>query len=137
MQNKRYFESLSGGILLIGLGILFLVPGLGFWPWILVVVGAAQLPALLANNKGWYAWQGFFWLVGLAFLFSSGFFWPGILILVGISMLFGALSRESKGSPFGTRPLESPSQPTPSTEPGEASEEPFATKKPSDTKKLE
>lgn len=103
MSRKRY-EALSGGIFLIGLGILFLVPGIGFWPWILVVIGLAGLPASLAKEKGWLGWQGFFWLTGLAVLFASGFFWPGILILVGLSTTVGALTRESRGSPFAHEP---------------------------------
>ena len=100
MDAKRSYESLSGGIFLIGIGILFLVPGIDFWPWILAVVGAAGLPASLANKKGWLGWQGFFWMTGLAVLFWSGYFWPGILILLGLNMLVGALTRESEGSPF-------------------------------------
>jgi predicted membrane protein len=99
-MTKRDSESLSAGILLIGIGILFLVPGLSFWPWILVVIGLAGLPASLANQKGWLGWQGFFWLTGLAILFELGALWPGILILIGISMIAGALTRESEGSPF-------------------------------------
>ena len=106
MAEKRY-EALSGGVFLIGLGILFLVPGVGFWPWILVVIGLAGLPASLASKKGWLGWQGFFWLTGLAVLFASGFFWPGILILIGLSTIVGALTRESEGSPFARQPPES------------------------------
>lgn len=112
MKGKKYYEALSGGIFLIGLGILFLVPGLSFWPWILVVIGLAGLPASLANKRGWLGWQGFFWLVGLAILFASGHFWPGILILIGISVLFGALTRESEGSPFAGRPQGAEGAPT-------------------------
>lgn len=113
-MNKKYYETLSAGILLIGLGVLFLVPGLGVWPWILLVVGLAGLPASLAHKKGWLGWQGFFWLAGLAVLFATGFLWPGILILVGLSMLLGAFTRRNEGSPFAqpaestTRPLETP-----------------------------
>ena len=98
---RRTSESLSAGILLIGIGILFLIPGLSLWPWILVVIGLAGLPASLANQRGWLGWQGFFWLTGLAVLFALDAFWPGILILVGVSMLVGALTRDSAGSPFG------------------------------------
>jgi hypothetical protein len=108
MNNKRAYESLSGGLFLIGLGVLFLVPGVGFWPWILVVIGLSQLPASLANERGWMGWQSFFWLVGLAILFEIGFFWPGILILVGVSMVIGAATRDSGGSPFTDRSESAP-----------------------------
>lgn len=100
MASKRSHEALSGGIFLIGLGLLFLLPGIDFWPWILLVIGAAGLPAALANDRGWVGWQGFLWMGGLAILFWSGYFWPGILILIGVNTLVGALTRESGGSPF-------------------------------------
>ena len=116
-MNKRNLEGLSGGIFLIGLGIIFLT-GIGFWPWILAVIGLAGLPASLGIKKGWYGWQGCFWMVGLAILFWSGHFWPGILILVGISALLGALGREGEGSPFGEREAQD------QAEPGQ--QEPFA-----------
>lgn len=103
MGANRY-SALSGGIFLIGLGILLLVPGLNIWPWILLVIAAAGLPAALAAQRGWLGWQSFFWLTGLAVLFATGYFWPGIVILVGVSIVLGALTRESQGSPFATRP---------------------------------
>jgi len=109
MDTKRSYESLSGGIFMIGIGILFLVPGVGFWPWILAVIGAAGLP--------WLGWQGFFWMTGLAVLFWSGYFWSGILILIGLNMFVGALTRESEGSPFASASTE-------------ADEEPFAVEEP-------
>ena len=98
MSSKTY-QGLSGGIFLIGLGLLFLT-GIGIWPWILVVIGLSSLPASLAAKKGWYGWQGSLWLIGLAILFWSGHFFPGILILVGLSALGGALTRDAAGSPF-------------------------------------
>ena len=106
MKDKRYYEALSAGLFLIGLGILFLVPGLGIWPWILAVIGIANLPASLAHKKGWFVW-----LVGLAILFASGYFWPGILILIGLSMLLGALTRQSEGSPFAPQSEEPAEEP--------------------------
>jgi len=118
MGTRRY-SALSGGIFLIGLGILFLVPQIDFWPWILVVLGVAGLPASLARKKGWYGWQGFFWLTGLAILFWSGFLWPGILILAGVSILLGALTRGSEGSPWQSEEEEAvPSLPESSPDEG-------------------
>lgn len=103
MNSQRTYDSVSGGIFLIGLGLLFLVPGIGIWPWILAVIGAAGLPASLAHKRGWLGWQAFFWLVGLAVLFATDLLWPGILILIGVSSLVGALTRESPSSPFAGR----------------------------------
>lgn len=99
MTSKRFWGSLSGGIFLIGLGLLFLIPGASFWPWILVVVGVSQLPAALSGKQRWMGWHGFFWMVGLALLFWSGHFWPGILILVGISAIIEALMHERERFP--------------------------------------
>jgi len=100
MQRKTTYQSLGSGIFLIGLGILFLLPGVAFFPWILAVIGLAGLPTALAHQRGWYGIQGAFWLIGLAILFATNLLWPGILILIGLSTLAGALSRNSMGSPF-------------------------------------
>jgi len=46
------------------------------------------------HQHGWH-FGGWFWMIGLWFLFSSGHgVWPGILILIGISMLFGSFFDE-------------------------------------------
>ena len=128
-MSKKYYETLSGGIFLIGLGLLFLTRW-GFWPWILVVIAFAQLPALVGQDQGWAAWQGFFWLIGLTLLFASGRFWPWILILVGLSILVGAITKDAGGSPFGN------SSPKDAPAPFEEAVPPAA-KSPQDTRKLE
>ena len=86
-------KGFSGAILLIGLGVLFLVDSIPFWPWILVVIGLAGLPESVAQNGLWAGMQGVVWMAGLAVLFATGKFWPGILILIGVSTLVGALVR--------------------------------------------
>jgi hypothetical protein len=128
--DKKYYETLGGGIFLIGLGILFLTRW-GIWPWILVVIACAQLPVLLAQKQGWAGWQGFLWLVGLAVLFASGHFWPWILIVVGASVLIGAITKDARGSPFGGSPKKE--QPAPPEE--EAA--PDTAESAHDTRKLE
>ena len=82
-DRKSALEGASGGIFLIGLGILFLSK-VEFFPWILVVIGLAGLPGSVARKGFWAGIQGFIWLTGLAI-------WPGILILVGLSILAGAI----------------------------------------------
>jgi hypothetical protein len=84
----------------IGLAVIFFVKEISFWPWILVVIALAWLPWSLATKKGWYGWNSFVWLVGLAVLFHFNVFWPGILILIGVSMALGALTRSVEGNPF-------------------------------------
>jgi len=88
--QKSALEGASGGIFLIGLGILFLSK-VDFFPWILVVIGVSSLPGSLAQKGFWAGIQGFVWLVGLAILFATDRIWPGILILVGLSIVAGAL----------------------------------------------
>jgi hypothetical protein len=97
MDEGRYKE-LSIGIMLIGLALILMFPGVHVWPWILVVIGLAGLPAALASNRGWLGWQGVFWMVGLAVLFWTGRIWPGILIMIGLSILLGGLSHGAERS---------------------------------------
>ena len=92
-KAKKELSALSGGIMMIGLGILFLVEGIGFWPWILVVVGLAGLPESLARDGFWAGIQLLVWTAGLAVLFATGAFWPGILILIGLSTIVSAFVR--------------------------------------------
>ncbi|MCZ7540118.1 MAG: hypothetical protein M5U29_09425 [Anaerolineae bacterium] len=92
-RDSGVSRGFSGAILLIGLGVLFLVDGISFWPWILVVIGLASLPESIAQKGLWAGMQGVVWLAGLAVLFATGKLWPGILILIGVSTLVGALVR--------------------------------------------
>ena len=119
MRKNVAYDSLSGGLFLIGLGLILLLPGFGIWPWILAVIGISQLPTNLARKRGWYGWQSCFWLVGLTILFATNLLWPGILLLIGMSVLLGALSREQEGSPFAQEKRGEPqAAPEPAT-PGE------------------
>ena len=90
--QKSALEGASGGIFLIGLGILFLTK-VDFFPWILVVMGLTSLPGSVAQKGFWAGIQGFIWLAGLAVLFATDTLWPGILILAGLSILAGAIVR--------------------------------------------
>ena len=51
-KNKDAFHGASGGILLIGLGIIFLT-NIDFFPAILVVIGLAGLPESIAQKGFW------------------------------------------------------------------------------------
>ncbi|MFO7696399.1 MAG: hypothetical protein R6X16_04490 [Anaerolineae bacterium] len=90
MKTNRE-NALSMGLFLIGIGLIFLLPGVGFWPWILVVLAIAGLPNALSRGRDWMAWQSTFWLIGLALLFAFDVLWPGVLLLAGVSVLFGGL----------------------------------------------
>jgi hypothetical protein len=91
-REKSALEGTSGGIILIGIGLIFLLK-IDFFPAILVVLGLAGLPESIAKKGLWAGLQGAVWLIGLAILFATGTIWPGILILIGASMLLGALVR--------------------------------------------
>ena len=95
MQNT--LRGLTGGIVLIALAIAILF-GKGSYFLPLFFAGLA-LAALLgsfstANAKGVYGgFQGFIWLLGLAFCFLPGVgFWPWILVVAGVSAILGALA---------------------------------------------
>lgn len=97
MKVHRSADSLGVGILLIGIGTLFMLRGqVDFFPWVLVVIGIAGIPEALSRGRNWAAWQGVFWLIGLAVLFAADILWPGILILAGGSMLLRALTATKK-----------------------------------------
>ena len=92
MRNKDAFHGMTGGIILIGIGIIFLA-NIDFFPAILVVIGLASLPESVAQKGFWAGIQSAVWLIGIAALFAFDIFWPGILILAGLSMLVGGLVR--------------------------------------------
>jgi predicted membrane protein len=79
--------SLTGGLVLIGLAILFLVDSISFWPWILAVIGVAILPGSIIKDGWRHSITGSAWLIGLALCFYFEMFWPGILILIGITLI--------------------------------------------------
>lgn len=89
-KREDDMSKLSGGIILIGIGIIFLAD-LDFFPWILAVAGLASLPGSVAAEGLWAGLQGFVWMGGLAILFALDLIWPGILLLIGASMIVGAL----------------------------------------------
>ena len=91
-SRSSTYSALSGGILLIGIGLIFLLK-LDFFPAILAVLGLSTIVAGLATGRGWYGIQGGIWLIGLFFLFHFDILFPGILILIGISGLIAALTR--------------------------------------------
>jgi hypothetical protein len=92
-RSKSALEGMSGGIFLIGLGVLFLIDDVPFFPWILLVIGLASVPGSIANEGLWAGLQGLIWMGGLAVLFATNLFWPGILILIGLSVVAGSIER--------------------------------------------
>ena len=91
-SRPKLYGTWGGGLLLIGIGLIFLLR-LDFFPGILGVLGLSSILAGLATRRGWYGLQSGLWLVGLFFLFYYHIFWPGVLIVLGVSALIGALTR--------------------------------------------
>jgi hypothetical protein len=91
------YGTLSGGLFLIGIGLIFLLR-MPFFPTILAVLGLSSMLAGFASGRGWQGVQGGIWLVGLFVLFYFDILWPGILILIGISVLIGAITRPMMSS---------------------------------------
>jgi hypothetical protein len=88
LSSKRS-EQVSGGIFLIGIGLM-LANVIPVWPGIMFVLGGAAIARGLAEGRGWYALQGGIWLIGIGLIFTFGFSLPLLLIVIGISMLLGA-----------------------------------------------
>lgn len=86
MYRDNHSASMGKGILLIGLGVLFLS---GFWwPGMLFVLGAAMLVRHMSAGGAWHT-SGGLWVMLFGLLFLTGFRWPLLLILLGLGMLFG------------------------------------------------
>lgn len=87
------WDGLTGGVWLIGLGIIALNGW--WWPGILVLIGLSSLLSGLAHANSpaarLGAIQGAMWMIGIAVLAATGWWWPGILILVGLSAVFGSV----------------------------------------------
>lgn len=86
MITRRMLLNSSVALMLIGVGVVFAV-GVGFWPWILTVVGIATLPGAASRDRVAEGLQTFIWLVGLSVLFALDSVWPGILVVLGASLL--------------------------------------------------
>lgn len=87
MCHKRSDQTASG-VFFIGLALLFLVPGLGFWPGIMFVIGASAITRDVTRGEAWHR-SGGLWPIGIGLLFTFGFSWPLLLIFIGLSMLVG------------------------------------------------
>ncbi len=81
-------NEVSGAVFMIGLGLLFVV---GFWPGIMFVIGATSIVQGLAEGRGWYAFQGAIWTIGVGVWALLGYNLAALFVAVGVSMLIAAL----------------------------------------------
>jgi hypothetical protein len=91
-------SQVSGGVMLIGLGVLFATHY--WWPGILFVVGACALAQGLVEGRGWYALQGAIWLFAMGVWFALGSSLAVLFVALGASMILGVLIRP----PFAAKP---------------------------------
>jgi predicted membrane protein len=118
-QDGRGEGKLVMGLIVVGLGIIFLLQNIGvlqvyniweFWPVIVIMLGLARIAnsyTLSGRTAG-----GIMVLVGGIFLASNlGYipwdiwrlFWPLLLILWGVAILFRGIERRNSSNP-GSRP---------------------------------
>ena len=101
-EKKQQAGQVGGGVMLIGLGLLFLTGW--WWPGIMFVVAASILARTMVEGKPMSSAIGAFWLIGIGIIFGipgligniSGQLWqlwPIILIALGLFMLFGGRYR--------------------------------------------
>ncbi len=88
--------AISGGVFIIGLGILAILDL--WWPGILVLIGVmAIIGGFVAYQRGsrvglWTAIYGGIFLIGVAILWYYGSWWPEILFLIGIIIILSGLT---------------------------------------------
>jgi hypothetical protein len=102
MDKREDAGQISGGVFLVGLGLLFLTGW--WWPGIMFVSAASILARTMVEGKPLNRATGAFWLIGIGVLFGmpgliggvAGGFWkvfPVILIGLGLFMFFGGRYR--------------------------------------------
>lgn len=102
MNKKENASQISGGVFLVGLGMLFLTGW--WWPGIMFVIAASIIAGTMAEGKPLSQATGAFWLIGIGVFFGipgligdiAGGFWnlfPLILIGLGLFMFFGGRYR--------------------------------------------
>jgi hypothetical protein len=106
-DKRENAAQVSGGVFLIGLGLLFLTGW--WWPGIMFVSAASIMARTMAEGKPLSHATGAFWLIGIGVLFGmpgligdiANSFWkffPLILIGLGLFMFFGGRYRPSVDS---------------------------------------
>lgn len=79
----------SPAIFMIGMGVLFYT---GYWwPGIMFVIGTAAIVQGLVAGRGWYAFQGGLWTIGIGVWAIFHFNIAVMFVVLGVSMLYSAL----------------------------------------------
>lgn len=65
VSEKDTMGGVSAGIMLVGIGVIFLAK-IDIFPWILALIGVASLPGSAAKDGLWAGLQTAVWMIGLA-----------------------------------------------------------------------
>jgi hypothetical protein len=107
VMRQTRADEISSGVFLIGLGLCFYF---GFWPTIMFVIGASSIIQGLVQGRGWYAFQGATWTIGIGIWALMGFSLAGLFVMIGLSVIVAALVRppflQPKPKPFVDNTLE-------------------------------
>jgi hypothetical protein len=98
MNRRNRIPSVSGGIFLIGLGILVFTSW--WWPGILLVIGLASSAELILRGKYLAALISFGFFATIPLLVSTNIPWrimgPFILITLGASAIFKSFAQPTE-----------------------------------------
>ena len=96
MRTKQQSDQTFGGVMLIGLAVLFLT---GYWwPGIMFVIGAAMIARTVNEGGDWLSNRNALVVIGIGAVFavmgvfhflSGNVLWPLLLIAGGAYLLFG------------------------------------------------
>jgi hypothetical protein len=89
--DQARVNALSGGVFLIGLGVLFYTDY--WWPGIVFLLGAEAAVQALARGRGWYGLQGAVWLFAIGFWAMFDFNIALLFVALGVSVLISAFIR--------------------------------------------
>lgn len=105
MVSKDRSDQICGGVMLIGLALLFLTDW--FFPGILFVVGIALIAKSVSEGKNWNDNKGALTAIATGLFFSlndvlnifSGNWLPFLFIALGLYLLFGSNLRRNDEKP--------------------------------------
>jgi predicted phage tail protein len=87
--HKEQAHAITGAVWLFGLAALFYTGR--WWPGILFVIGISAIVEGVVEGKGWYAFQGGAWAIGIGIWALLNFHLWFLFVMLGVSMLLGAL----------------------------------------------
>jgi hypothetical protein len=103
--NAERANAVTGGIWLIGLGILFAIKF--WWPGILFLVGITAIVQGLARGGGWPSTHGGLWMILIACWAMTRFNMTVFFIALGTYVIIAALIKPSPfQKPVADRTLE-------------------------------